>query len=114
MNMTFSDGSKYEDLSKVGTPFANCISFEKGPDSSSEQVIIFAVQNVVTKDACKEGYLLLKCLRGYLEVDMYFALEVHTETTIKAGRKAVIVFGELLQVKRMGYQPRTALTTFLL
>ncbi|KZP13413.1 hypothetical protein FIBSPDRAFT_913092 [Athelia psychrophila] len=76
MHMTFTDGSKYEDLSKV---------------------IIFALHNVVTETACPLGYLLLKCLRSYLEVDMYWGFEVHLRHTIMAGRKAVTDFGDHLE-----------------
>ncbi|KZP33133.1 hypothetical protein FIBSPDRAFT_721651, partial [Athelia psychrophila] len=76
-HMLFSDGSKYEDISKVNfTP-----------------VIIFATYNVITEAACPLGYLLLKCLRTYLIVDMYVALEVHTQTTIQEGRAAILAFG---------------------
>ncbi|KZP29511.1 hypothetical protein FIBSPDRAFT_727366 [Athelia psychrophila] len=71
-HMLFTDGSKYEDISKV---------------------ILFATHNVITEAACPLGYLLLKCLRSYLVVDMYVALEVHTQTTIQAGRAAVLAFG---------------------
>lgn len=39
-------------------------------------------------------------MRSYLVVDMHFALEVHTETTLKAGREAVISFGNDLKVSR--------------
>ncbi|KAF7969796.1 hypothetical protein HWV62_25973 [Athelia sp. TMB] len=84
MHVTFTDGSKYEDISKETEP-------------PSEQVIIFALHNVVTRAACPNGYLLLKCMRSYLVVDMYFALEVHTETTIQAGKEAVVSFGKDLQ-----------------
>ncbi|KAK7692929.1 hypothetical protein QCA50_004569 [Cerrena zonata] len=63
MDIHFSDGSKYEDISK---------------------------QN-------KSAYLLLCCLRIYLVIDMYAALEVHTETTLLAGEEALRKFDLLMK-----------------
>ncbi|KAG1878522.1 hypothetical protein C8R48DRAFT_745205 [Suillus tomentosus] len=61
MDISFSDGSKYEDISKL-------------------------------------PYLLLRCIREYVNVDMYAALEVHTSKTIAAGCQAVREFTQLLDV----------------
>jgi len=41
---------------------------------------------------------LLRCLRSYLVIDMYFALEVHTEETIAAGKAEVLRFSSLIKV----------------
>ena len=41
---------------------------------------------------------MLRCLRSYLVIDMYFALEVHTEDTIAAGRAEVLNFSSLIKV----------------
>jgi hypothetical protein len=44
------------------------------------------------------GYLLLRCLRSYLVIDMYAGLEVHTTETIAAGRAEVLNFSSLMKV----------------
>ncbi|KAK7680232.1 hypothetical protein QCA50_016741 [Cerrena zonata] len=75
MDIHFSDGSKYEDISKV---------------------IIFVTHNVILQQN-KSAYLLLCCLRIYLVIDMYAALEVHTETTLLAGEEALRKFDLLMK-----------------
>ena len=47
------------------------------------------------------GYLLLKALRCYLEVDIYASLEVHTEETIASGREKLAHFYELITVSSL-------------
>ncbi|KIJ61765.1 hypothetical protein HYDPIDRAFT_176905 [Hydnomerulius pinastri MD-312] len=54
VDISFSDGSKHEDISKL---------------------IVFACHGILTEDNNKIGYLLLRCIRAYLEFDMYTALE---------------------------------------
>ena len=44
------------------------------------------------------GYLLLKALRCFIEVDIYASLEVHTEETIALGREKLVHFYELMNV----------------
>ncbi|KAK0184532.1 hypothetical protein F5146DRAFT_1006521 [Armillaria mellea] len=63
MTITFTDGAKSEDLSKQ---------------------ILFVVHNIITKQQDSHGYLLLKCIRSYLELDMYSNLHVHTTETLQA------------------------------
>ncbi|KAF7980011.1 hypothetical protein HWV62_40118 [Athelia sp. TMB] len=75
MQVSFTDGSKHEDMLKA---------------------IVFATHSVITAAACPLGYLLLRCLRLFVVVDMYTALEVHTEDTIAEGREAVRAFGRSL------------------
>ena len=41
---------------------------------------------------------MLRCLRSYLVIDMYAALEVHTEDTIAAGRAEILTFSALMKV----------------
>ncbi|KAG1886896.1 uncharacterized protein F5891DRAFT_1200395 [Suillus fuscotomentosus] len=64
MSISFTDSSVYEDISKM---------------------VIYAAHTIVTEDECPIGYLLLRCIRLFLEVDLYAALEVHTADTIRAG-----------------------------
>lgn len=44
------------------------------------------------------GYLLLKVLRCYVEVDTYAGFKVHTETTIAMGREKLAFFYKLIGV----------------
>lgn len=41
---------------------------------------------------------MLRCLRSYLVIDMYAALEVHTEDTIAAGKAEILTFASLMKV----------------
>ena len=62
------------------------------------QIIVFASQDVLTREECKDGYLLLRCLRAYIEFDLYAAFEVHTTHTLVAGREALHIFNTLIEV----------------
>ncbi|KAG2740942.1 hypothetical protein P692DRAFT_20752021, partial [Suillus brevipes Sb2] len=61
------------------------------------KMILYAAHNVVTEDDCPLGYLLLRCIRLYIEVDMYASLEVHTSDTIHEGRNVVQMFSVFLK-----------------
>lgn len=61
-------------------------------------MFIFISHNILTEKESPHGYRLLCCLRAYLDLTMWEALEVHTEETIASGRKAVKRFGKLLSV----------------
>ncbi|KAG1893062.1 uncharacterized protein F5891DRAFT_1131386 [Suillus fuscotomentosus] len=63
-SISFSDGMKYEDISKE-------------------------THNVFHQDQDSEAYLLLRCIRSYVEFNTYASLDIHTEDTIKDGRKAL-------------------------
>ncbi|KAG1884129.1 hypothetical protein F4604DRAFT_1878866 [Suillus subluteus] len=76
MAITFTDGSKYEVIFKLLTFAAHAVLPNAGES--------------------KLAYLLLWCIRAYLEVDWYAALEVHTTKTIAAGRAALQEFSELM------------------
>jgi hypothetical protein len=56
------------------------------------------LHNIFTKEKTARGYLLLKLMRSYLELDMYASLTVHTESTIKKGREELLTFEKLLHV----------------
>ncbi|KAF8956124.1 hypothetical protein BDZ97DRAFT_1907300 [Flammula alnicola] len=70
-----ADGKKFEDFSKV---------------------IIFASHHVLSEDVSEDGFLLLRLIRSYLELNMFAGLTVQTETTIAAGRAEMKVFETLL------------------
>ncbi|KAG2112896.1 hypothetical protein DEU56DRAFT_934861 [Suillus clintonianus] len=75
VSVSFSDGTKYEDISKL---------------------IVFAAHNVFDCDTDPEAYLMLRCIRSYTEFNMYASLEVHTEDTINNGREALSKFTGLM------------------
>ncbi|KAG1804750.1 uncharacterized protein HD556DRAFT_1225670 [Suillus plorans] len=52
-------------------------------------MIIYATHDILTEEDSLLGYLLLRCMCLYLEVDMYAAFEVHTANTISEGRGAI-------------------------
>lgn len=62
------------------------------------QMIVYATHNILTEADCPLGYLLLRCVRLYLELDMYASLEVHTTETISSGRHTHLAFAALLRV----------------
>ncbi|KAF8066566.1 hypothetical protein FPV67DRAFT_1196119 [Lyophyllum atratum] len=77
MNITFNDGSKNRDISKI---------------------FLFAAQSVLARDNESEAYLLLRCLRSYLNIRMYADFDLHTQSTISAGhRELEEVFTRLIQ-----------------
>ncbi|KAF8971925.1 hypothetical protein BDZ97DRAFT_1901552 [Flammula alnicola] len=78
----FADGSKYEDMSKI---------------------IVYASHNVLNPETTEEGYLLLKLIRSYLELDMYASLTMHTDTTLAAGHAELLVFNNLLKKYKKDY-----------
>ncbi|KIK25431.1 hypothetical protein PISMIDRAFT_9624 [Pisolithus microcarpus 441] len=51
----------------------------------------------LSKNTEKEGYLLLCCLRAYIEFDLYTVLELHTTHMIAAGQEALSTFNALMQ-----------------
>lgn len=58
----------------------------------------FITHNILTPRDSAIGFLLLRCIRGYLIVDAYFMMEVHSEDAITDGRAELMLFGSLMQV----------------
>ncbi|KAG1738384.1 uncharacterized protein EDB91DRAFT_1237752 [Suillus paluster] len=75
MNISFMDNSVHEDISKM---------------------IIYATHDILTEQDCPLGYLLLRCVRLYLELDMYASLEVYMAETISSGRHTHHMFSAIL------------------
>ncbi|KAG2112434.1 hypothetical protein DEU56DRAFT_874374 [Suillus clintonianus] len=75
MGISFADGTKYEDILKL---------------------IVFVAHDVLDPEVHELGYLLLRCIRAHLDVDMFPALEVHTMETLAAGRGALGEFSRLM------------------
>jgi hypothetical protein len=65
------------------------------------QISIFVLHNSFEEKT--PGYLLLKVLRCFVEVDMYASLQVHTDQTIAAGRNQVTRFYGLLTVSAQSF-----------
>jgi hypothetical protein len=61
-------------------------------------MLIFTSHNVLTEKDSPLGYLLLRCIRAYLDVTMWQSFEVHTEDTISDGEEAVQNLGEMIKV----------------
>ncbi|THH15028.1 hypothetical protein EW146_g5390 [Bondarzewia mesenterica] len=64
---------------------------------SSEDDIVFLARPLLGRGvrdmhSNKQGYLLLRCIRIYLVLDMYASLDVHTDETIAAGERALLQF----------------------
>ncbi|KAG2363654.1 hypothetical protein BDR07DRAFT_1450592 [Suillus spraguei] len=76
MDIAFTDSSIPENISKM---------------------ILYAAHDVMTEEDCPLGYLLLRCICLYIEVDMYASLEVHTSDTICEGRNIVQMFSGFLK-----------------
>ncbi|KAJ6495988.1 hypothetical protein C8R45DRAFT_1052651 [Mycena sanguinolenta] len=72
-NMTFNNGSKHQDVSKM---------------------MLYAVHNILTD---RLGLILLEWVRSYMELDMYVGLELHTTETIAAGCQELQDFGLLMK-----------------
>ena len=70
----------------------------------SYQVILFAAQHVLPENGeSKRGYILIKLIRSYIELDMYAGLTVHTDSTIAAGEAELQTFGTTLRVYNLYY-----------
>ncbi|KAG2353581.1 hypothetical protein BDR07DRAFT_1496020 [Suillus spraguei] len=76
MDIAFTDSSIPENISKM---------------------ILYAAHDVVTEEDCPLGYLFLRCICLYIEVDMYASLEVHTSDMICEGRNIVQMFSGFLK-----------------
>ena len=92
----FADGTKFEDLSKVHT-LRHCLAAQIDP-CNDLQVLIFATIRVLSRARSPGGFLLLRLLRSYLELDMHASLTVHTDRTISSGKEELLLFNAVLQV----------------
>ncbi|GJF00192.1 hypothetical protein PsYK624_164720 [Phanerochaete sordida] len=74
--ISFTDGSKYDDLAKV---------------------IVHGCYNVFPKDECLREYTLMRLIRNYTFCKTLGGLEVHTEATLKMLEDAILDFGTILE-----------------
>ncbi|KAI6008642.1 hypothetical protein EDC04DRAFT_2906937 [Pisolithus marmoratus] len=77
LSISYTDGQKFKDLSKI---------------------VMFACHDILPHSSEKEGYLLLCCLRAYIEFDLYTMLELHTTHMLTTGREALSTFNVLMQI----------------
>ncbi|KAH7903322.1 hypothetical protein BJ138DRAFT_1020830, partial [Hygrophoropsis aurantiaca] len=75
-NKNFTDGNKFQDISKQ---------------------VIYAAQHIFDRKKQPVGYHLLRCIASYLQLDMYLSMDVHTETTIRSGELELLVFQRRLE-----------------
>ncbi|PCH36191.1 hypothetical protein WOLCODRAFT_86299, partial [Wolfiporia cocos MD-104 SS10] len=76
MGINFTDGRKLEDMSKLA---------------------IFATHNILSTRPGSAEYLLLRCLRSYLVLDMYLSFEVHTSRRLAEGQEELLRFSKLIK-----------------
>lgn len=67
------------------------------PPISSIQIVVFATHNII-KRTDKAAWALLCALRSFTIVDLFLALEEHTQLTIAYGRQELRKFGHYIQV----------------
>ncbi|KAG1846280.1 hypothetical protein F4604DRAFT_1884179 [Suillus subluteus] len=79
VGVDFNDSSHHEDISKMA---------------------IFAAQRILRRSQSKLRYLLLRCIRHYIDLDIYAGFEVHTEDSIVAGRQALRDFSALMDISK--------------
>ncbi|KAI6018654.1 hypothetical protein BKA83DRAFT_4464950 [Pisolithus microcarpus] len=82
LSISYTDGQKFEDLSKI---------------------VVFTCHDILLQNMEKEGYLLLHCLQAYIKFDLYTALELHMMHMIAAGWESLSTFNMLMQVKPYTY-----------
>ncbi|KAG1811595.1 hypothetical protein EV424DRAFT_1327573 [Suillus variegatus] len=71
INISFTDGNKYQDLSKQ---------------------TLYPALNILTHRASPVGYQLLRVISSYLQLDSWIGLDVHTESTLAAIEAELLVF----------------------
>ncbi|KAF8834126.1 hypothetical protein BDN67DRAFT_992728 [Paxillus ammoniavirescens] len=89
MNVSFSDGNKFSDISKQ---------------------ILFTTQNVLTQEDSPLGYALLQCIADYMEYHMYITLDVHTESNLTAGEEGLLTFQHSLEGQKNWNFPKAHLS----
>ncbi|KAK0496569.1 hypothetical protein EDD18DRAFT_1105675 [Armillaria luteobubalina] len=75
MNVMFTDGRKYEALSKL----------------------IFIAHAIFTAANDPIGYILLRALHVYMELDVYASLTLHTSDTLQDGQARIPIFASVIE-----------------
>ncbi|KAH9901641.1 hypothetical protein C8Q73DRAFT_636091 [Cubamyces lactineus] len=76
VSVHFTDGQKYEDISKA---------------------IVQATHSVFRRMKSKQGYMLLKCIRRYIILDVLASLEVHMEATLRLYAAELAKYSQTIQ-----------------
>jgi hypothetical protein len=94
INISFTDGNKFQDLSKVRffTHFAHVSLI-------TVKQTLYAGLNILTPRASPEGYQLLRVISSYLQLDSWIGLDVHTESTLAEIEAELLVFDTELKVE---------------
>ncbi|KAG1729317.1 uncharacterized protein EDB91DRAFT_1239239 [Suillus paluster] len=71
INVSFTDGNKFQDLSKQ---------------------TLYAGLNILTPRASPEGYQLLRVISSYLQLDSWIGLDMHTESTLAEIEAKLLVY----------------------
>jgi hypothetical protein len=59
---------------------------------------MFSSHNLLTGETSPAGFILLRLLRSYLELDMFSSLSVQTESTLAAGKTELGKFERIAKV----------------
>lgn len=97
-NITFSDGNKFLDISKVSSIWITIVNLLCSLMFWFQQ-ILFTMYNVITKVADPTGYALLQCIACYLQYHLYISLDVHMESMLEAGETVLSLFQEHLDIR---------------
>lgn len=62
------------------------------------QQLLYVAHNSFERSKKSPGYILLRILRSYVELDTFLAFDVQTEETISAGRQEMANFARLIEV----------------
>lgn len=84
LRLDFSDGAKWNDVSKVFKFKFKFISVSSQVYHFECKVIVPVVFRAVPKATTKKGFALLKLIRKYIELNAYLSLGVQTEDTLDA------------------------------
>ena len=103
----FTDGSKWENMSKVR--YTNTIIPLPTYKSCSvflSQICVHVAQNTLTSGLESDSsFLLLQCIQVYVELDLLASFEVHTDHTITWGRDVLKCFAESAMVRYITFSP---------
>ena len=91
LNISFSDGCKFEDIFKVCHQNSDLLTV-----LAFFQIILFATHNVLYAD--QNTQLLLHCICSKAILCMWVGLDVHTDKTIAAGHQELNKFSSLMAV----------------
>ena len=93
LKITFNDGKKFEDLSKVRQPKLLCAVFH-----FHSQQLLYLIHDFFNQAEDSSGYVFMCLFRKYMELDMYMSFDLHTHDTLLSAEKTLKEFGSILTV----------------